>query len=169
MVSLLFAIVVGQSASKVLPADIDRLVDKPWVGKLTYLDYSSGKRTTLETSLAVTRVEGKPSSWKFAIGYPGEPKANGSSLVSISVDGRQFDGETVSERKRLKVGALRIVTDRDGEDDGKPAHIRHVYLVSDTAFSIQKLVRFNGAKNFLERNRYRWIVASKRKSEEERF
>ena len=70
--------------------------------------------------------------------------------------GSVFDGEAVVERSELPGGAVRVVTEADGEDDHKPARFRHEYEMGPRACSIRKLVRFEGESAFFERNTYRW-------------
>ena len=137
-------------------SDIDGLVGGTWVGSLTYLDYTSKKPYTMPSTLTVERVAGSASSWTFRLGYPDEPHANREELVVLSEQGRVFDGEAVVERATLPGGGVRVVTETDGEDDRRPARIRHLYLVGRSSFSIQKLVRFSGEAEFIERNTYRW-------------
>jgi hypothetical protein len=51
---------------------------------------------------------------------------------------------------------VRLVTEGDGEDNGLPARIRHVYMLEAEAVSMQKLVRGAKDQDFFERHIYRW-------------
>ena len=145
------------AAARTTPADLDRLIGPAWTGTLTYLDYQSGKPTLLRATLQVTRDPSQsPPVWQWAISYPDEPKANRVEPLRLSADGRTLDDEAVIERSELPGGVVRLVTQTDGEDDGRPATLRHVYLLGPTQCSIEKRVTFPGSPESLQRNIYRW-------------
>jgi hypothetical protein len=146
----------AQPAPRIEPADVQRLTGAPWRGSLTYLDYTSRKPTTIASALVVTRVDGDGRSWVFDYQYPDEPKANSASRVSIAGDGSTIDGERVVERSVLAGGIVRIVTEKSGEDDRRPAMFRFTYLVGDSSFSRRKEVKFEGTTDYFERHTYSW-------------
>jgi hypothetical protein len=92
----------------------------------------------------------------LACQYPNAPKANSASRVTIAGDGSTIDGERVTERSVLAGGIVRIVTEKSGEDDRRPAMCRFTYLVGDSSFSRRKEVRFEGTTNYFERHTYTW-------------
>src|SRR3712207_2926331 len=55
-------------------ADLAPVEGEKWVGELTYLDYTSNKKTVIKSNLAVTKKS--ETAWSFAYEYPDEPKAN---------------------------------------------------------------------------------------------
>lgn len=145
-------------------SDIECLVGKNWVGSLEYLDYQSAKPVTLKCNLKVTRDKASPRTWKFALGYGDEPKANRENLVVLSQDGKSFYGDTVSSRS-YKAGqhnkfTIRITTESQGTDNNKKATLRHLYTITPTSFTDQKLVEFAGESHFFQRNIYRWQARS---------
>ena len=150
----LFAFSAVAQNTKLVPKELKVLEGAAWTGTLTYLDYSSGKKTSIKSDLTISKLGER--KWSFAFTYPDEPKANSKDDVLLSEDGRTFDGETVVERTKLKNGILRIVTSRPGKDNDKPATIRHTYLFSKTEFSIRKDVKLDGGTEFFERNTYSW-------------
>ena len=144
------------AAARALPADLDLLAGPLWRGTLTYLDYQSGKPVSIKSNLLFTRLPGDEPRWEQRLGYDDEPHANNGDTVALAEGGRLLDGEVVTEREALPGGGVRLVTETDGADDEKPARIRHVYTLGASAASLQKLVRFAGSAEFLERNVYRW-------------
>lgn len=148
------ASVLGQSAS-VVPGDLYAL-DGTWTGTLTYLDYSSGKKTSIKSDLRVGRMEGEAGAWSFEYIYPDEPKANGTSVVKLSPDGRILNDQAVLKREKLPDGTIKIVTTKTGTDNDKKALFRFTYLIAPSSFSILKEVKVEGADQFFERNTYRW-------------
>ena len=142
--------------ARVGPTDLDVLVGKPWTGTLTYKDYQSGMPTTIRSSLVVTRVAGRADAWDVRFGYSDEPRANRENVVVRGSDGTVFDDETVVERTVMEDGSVRIVTESDGEDDHRPARLRHVWVLGRHRSSLEKLVRYTGEAEFFERNVYRW-------------
>ncbi len=146
---------VAQGAS-VSAGDLKTLEGREWSGTLTYLDYSSNKKTSIKSNLKVTAAAEDKMAWRFEYIYPDEPKANGKSDVKLSTDGLTFNEQTVIERIKLADGTTKIVTTKDGPDNGKKALFRHTYLVSAKSFSIMKEVRTEGSADFFERNTYTW-------------
>jgi hypothetical protein len=153
--SLLAALAWPQAAS-VRPEDLRRLAGARWTGTLTYTDYSSNRRVSIPSNLTVTERDGGATSWLFEYEYPKEPKANGRREVTLAGDGATLGGETVVERSSLEGGLLRIVTEKRGADDDRPALFRYTYLIGASSFSVRKEVRPDGAEQFFERNVYSW-------------
>jgi hypothetical protein len=149
----------AQTPARLTPTDVDRLLGPRWEGILEYKDYSSGKQTTIKSTLDVTRgpaLANGSATWELRVGYNDEPNANSSETAVLSADGRTFRGEQVTERTLLPDGTLRLVTEQEGSDNNQPARFRFVYLLGKAAVSIQKLVRFGADEAFFERNIYRW-------------
>ena len=148
----------GRSAAgeaRVVAADIDALTGAPWVGTLTYLDYTSGKQTTIDSSLMVQRVEGQ-TAWTFGIGYQKEPHADATEVVKLSSDGRMLGDETVISRQTLDAGGVVIVTQMRGEDNQRPATLRFEYRIEARRVSKRKVVEFGGSEAPFQRHVYVW-------------
>jgi hypothetical protein len=157
LVSRLFSVSLdAQTAPHIEPADMQRLSGAPWKGSLTYLDYTSKKPISITSTLVVTRADADGRSWRFDYQYPDEPTANSASTVTIDGDGSAIDGERVTERSVLADGIVRIVTEKPGQDDRRPATFRFTYLIGDASFSRRKEVRFEGAADYFERHTYSW-------------
>lgn len=148
--------VSSAAAQSLMPDDLKRLQGREWVGELTYLDYSSNKKTVIKSNLKVTRVGTDGRVWQFEYLYPDEPKANDKSEVRLGADGRTFNDQTVIEKTRLANGVLKLVTTKPGTDNNKNALFRFTYLLDDTTFSIVKEVKVEGSAAYFERNAYRW-------------
>lgn len=133
--------------------DLNIVTGKKWTGKLTYLDYKSNKEVSIPADITVEKTE-DPDAFIFINEYPDEPKANGSETIRIEDNGKIFGNETVTEKISDEEGSLKIVTERDGMDDEKPALIRHTYFISKTKFTVQKDVNFRDGNNFLKRHIY---------------
>lgn len=155
LTSALAALAIPQTA-RLTAEDLRRLTGAQWTGTLSYLDYRSNKKTTIQSSLKVTRVEGNESSWLFEYTYPAEPKANGRRVVKLEEGGTVIDGETIVERTRLDGDAFKVVTEKRGKDNDRDALFRYTYTFGASSFSILKEVRPEGASEFFERNRYSW-------------
>jgi hypothetical protein len=158
---LLFAIfaLVGSTraqTAKMSSSDLRPLEGIAWTGELSYLEYGSKKSVSIKSNVVVNRDSADKLKWKFAFSYPHEPNANREEIVVLTCDGKAFDGENVTERKKLKDGTLLIVTSSPGKDDDRDAIFRHTYTIGRNTFSIRKDVRFVGESEFFERNTYRW-------------
>lgn len=154
-VTCFFGFVVAD-APKVADKDLRLLVGQQWAGTLTYMDYRSNKKISIPSNLTVTQSMEDKLSWVFEYQYPDEPKANGKKVVTISRDGRIFNGERVIERTKPASDTLRIVTEKEGEDNDRRALFRYTYLLGAKSFSIKKEVRYEGETGFFERNEYSW-------------
>jgi hypothetical protein len=139
-----------------LPDDIDALTGPAWIGTLTYLDYTTGRHTTIDSSFIVRRVGDSPPAWEFGVGYSKEPHADSKEILSLSADGRALGDMHVLARESLTNGGLRFVTECDGEDDRRSARLRFEHTVTLHEYSRRKLVRFNGESQFVERHVYQW-------------
>jgi uncharacterized protein YceK len=138
-------------------ADIDALTGPAWIGTLTYLDYTSRERTTIDSSLIVRRTGDSPPSWEIGIGYSKEPQADSSEVISLTDGGRILGDEHVISRESLPGGGVRFVTEADGEDDHRPSRFRFEHTLLSGEYSRRKLVRFKGQEEFFERHVYRWV------------
>ncbi len=146
--------VFGQTA-KIDPDKLRILEGSEWIGTLTYLDYSSNKRTSIKSNLKVSGLASNYRGWKFDYIYPEEPKANSSAFVRLSNDGAMVNGQKVVEFSKEK-DYSRLVTESEGPDNGKKAIFRFTYLFSPKSFSITKEVKAEGSDEFFERNTYNW-------------
>lgn len=139
------------------PSDFDLLQGGPWSGTLTYLDYSSGKSTTIRSTLQVTRAA--EGSWKFAVGYNDEPHANAADEVHLEQGGRTLRSDDSVEhvvRRTSSGNTIELVTEQSGEDNGKPALIRRVRTITRDEYSLAKFIRPEGQPDFFKRHEYRW-------------
>lgn len=143
-------------AAKIKIDDFQRLAGAQWTGTLTYLDYGKNKKVSIPSRLAVTRSGTDRQSWVFEYQYPDEPQANSKQIVAIGKDGKTIGDAKVVERTTLADKTLKIVTEKAGTDDDKPALFRFTYLLSAKSFSLKKEVRYEGAGEFFERNEYSW-------------
>lgn len=144
------------AAAKVKVDDFQHLAGAQWTGTLTYLDYGRNKKVSIPSRLSVTRSDTERRSWIFEYQYPDEPQANDKQIVAIGKDGKTIGDAKVVERTTLADKSLRIVTEKAGTDNDKPALFRYTYLLSAKSFSIKKEVRYEGASEFFERNEYSW-------------
>ena len=151
-----FAGLAYAQAPKVSAEDLRGLTGGQWKGTLTYRDYGTGRQVSIPSDLIVTQAAGDETSWVFEYVYPKEPKANGRQTVRLEEGGAVIDGERVVERTSLAGGALKVVTEKRGKDDGREAVFRHTYTFAASSFSVSKEVRHEGAAEFFERSRYSW-------------
>ncbi|MCA0374623.1 MAG: hypothetical protein LCH84_03070 [Gemmatimonadetes bacterium] len=139
-------------------ADIERIAGPGWRGTLTYRDYTTEARTTIQAAPLLVRLPppaGGGTRWEFRMAYADEPHANSGDTITLSADGRRFRDADVVERQVLADGRVQLVTEQDGRDNDRPARIRTVYLLGERAASLQKLVRYEGG-TFFERHVYSW-------------
>jgi hypothetical protein len=154
--SVFFCIITSfqEKNPRIYVADLKRLTGEKWIGQLTYLDYSSNKKTSIKANLQVSRSASDNQVWYFKNEYPLEPKANSIDTLIISVDGKMLDDEKVIERTRVNKTAVRIITRKNSVDNGKEKIFRYTYNISDKTFSIKKEEKNKNDVAFIERNVY---------------
>lgn len=124
-----------------------------WEGKLTYLDYSSGKPYTMLANIMIDLTSDK-KGYVMGYEYPKEPQEN-SKDTSFIID-NFFDKEKIVEFKKDSDRGFRLVTEKEGEDgnDHKKAILRHTYQLISNTYSIKKEVKFEGSNVWIKRNEY---------------
>jgi hypothetical protein len=124
-----------------------------WKGKLTYLDYSSGKPYTMSANLKISLTEDK-SGLIMGYEYPNEPHANSKDTTYIV--NKLFGKDKIVQFKKSVDGGFTMVTEIVGEDgnDYKKAILRHTYLLNKNTFSVVKDVKFVGTDKWIKRNEY---------------
>lgn len=95
-----------------------------WEGKLTYLDYSSGKPYTMLANINIDLTSDK-KGYVMGYEYPKEPQENSKDTIFI-ID-NLFDKEKIVEFKKDSGGRFTLVTEIKGEDgnENKKAILRH--------------------------------------------
>ena len=146
---------ISQQPGKISTGDFATALGA-WKGKLTYLDYSSGKPYTMPANVIISVNEKGKGEIVLALIYPDEPKANGNDTLVISKNGMELNGAKLVSKKITSDGSVQIITDKEGTDgnDNKKALLRHVYTINKNNFSNRKEVRFAGTDKWILRNEY---------------
>ena len=143
-----------KATNRITAKDINVLTGGEWKGSLTYLDYSSNKKTTIPANLVVERAA-EQNTWYFKNLYPDEPKANGIDTIRLTAGGKTLDNETVVSRKD-SAGIIKLITQKQLNDDGIIKIFRFTYIISPNKFSIKKEERKKTEATFFERNQYQF-------------
>jgi hypothetical protein len=130
-----------------------------WEGKLTYLDYSSGKPFTMLANIKIGLTADK-NGYIMGYEYPKEPHANSKDTTFIN-DNLFGKDKIVSFQKNTN-GSFTLVTEVDGEDgnENKKAILRHTYQLVSNTYSIVKDVKFEGTDKWVKRNEYILVKSS---------
>ncbi len=154
---LLLVVMAFTSPEKqIYPNDFKILTGQLWTGKLTYLDYSSNKKTTIPANITISQSAQNKNIWYFKNEYPKEPHANGIDTVVVSKDGKKINEEQVMERVMSNDSTITIITQKNYNDDGKAKVFRYTYSISKHKFSIKKQERALKEGIFIERNTYEY-------------
>lgn len=149
---------VQQQEPTLQPSELHHLKGT-WNGMLTYKDYTSGYSGNVETIIYCTRKGDEASSrvWVLKFEYPKEPRANSQNEYEISRDGTMINGEKIIAKELLEDGSIKVVTEKRGKDgnDQKPCTIRTVFQLSAGNLVISKLVKFDDAQEYFQRNVYK--------------
>ncbi len=124
-----------------------------WEGKLTYMDYSTGKPFTMLANIKIT-LTADNKGYILSYVYPKEPHAN--SIDTTYIVDNNFGKDKIVEFNKDKDGGYKMTTEVDGNDgnDNKKAVLRHIYLLKSNTFSINKEVKFEGTDKWIKRNEY---------------
>lgn len=124
-----------------------------WEGKLTYLDYASGKPFTMLANIKISlTVDTK--GYVMGYEYPKEPQAN--SMDTTYIVNKLFGKDKIVEFKKDSEGGYKMISEVDGNDgnDNKKAILRHTYILKSNTYSIIKDVKFDGTNKWIKRNEY---------------
>ena len=124
-----------------------------WEGKLTYLDYVSGKPFTMLANINICLTEDK-KGYVLGYEYPKEPHANSKDTTFIVEN--YFGKDKIVEFKKDLDGGYKMITEVGGNDgnDNKKAILRHTYILKSNTYSIIKDVKFEGTDKWIKRNEY---------------
>jgi hypothetical protein len=124
-----------------------------WEGKLTYLDYASGKPFTMLANIKIG-LTADNMGYIMRYEYPKEPHAN--SIDTTRIVGNYFGKDKIMEFQKDSESEYKMITEIDGNDgnDNKKAVLRHIYILKSNAFFISKEVKFEGTDKWIKRNEY---------------
>jgi hypothetical protein len=124
-----------------------------WEGKLTYLDYSSGKPYTMLANIKIS-LTADNMGYVMSYEYPKEPHANSKDTTFIV--GNYFGKDKIVKFKKHSDAEYKMTTEVDGNDgnENKKAVLRHTYLLKSNTFSVTKEVKFEGSDKWIKRNEY---------------
>jgi hypothetical protein len=124
-----------------------------WEGKLTYLDYSTGKPYSMSANIKISLTADK-NGYIMGYEYPKEPHAN--SIDTTFIMGNYFGKDKIVRFEKVADGGFTLVTELAGEDgnDNKQAVLRHTYILKLYTYSIRKDVKFEGTDKWIKRNEY---------------
>ena len=89
--------------------------------------------------------------------YPNEPKANNSTRLKISDDGRVINGHAIVSRIEHPDGGIEYQMEYEGKDDSKKAIIRQTLIIGPDVFIRQKEVKFNPNESWILRNTFSYV------------
>ena len=154
------------AAQSVTPASVHSGIAGHWVGTLEYKDYSDPTRhVTLPTILnAAPGAEGGAALLFTYDDGPGKTVTGGDRFI-LSADAGTLDWtgvkqaspelfRVVSLERNDEAGTIRLVAEREGQDDHKPATLRETITLGRTELTILKEVRPTGS-DFSFRHVYR--------------
>lgn len=153
MAATLFILVCTSSKAQSFQIrDLSNSVGK-WKGKLTYLDYSSGKPYTMSANIKISLTENK-SGYILEYEYPDEPHANAADTTYVN--DKLFGKDKIVEFTKAPQGDFTLITETEGEDgnDHKKAILRHTYKLTANKYSVVKDVKFDGTDKWIKRNEY---------------
>lgn len=124
-----------------------------WEGKLTYLDYSTGKPFSMLANIKISLTQ-DGMGYIMGYEYPKEPHANAKDTTYIKDD--FFGNDKIVAFESDVNGGFKMITEVAGEDgnEHKKATLRHTYTLKSNTFSIMKEVMFEGTNAWIKRNEY---------------
>ncbi len=131
-----------------------------WQGKLTYLDYTSGKPYTMLVNIQISLTDDN-KGYIMSYEYPNEPHANSKDTTYIK--DKLFGEDKIVEFTKDAAGGFTLVTEKEGEDgnDHKKAILRHTYTLKTNNYSVVKDMKFDGTDVWIKRNEYQFEKGNK--------
>ncbi|MEL6442825.1 MAG: S41 family peptidase [Bacteroidota bacterium] len=149
----------GEAAATPLPFDA---LAGGWTGTLTYTDYSDDTTQatlTISASGRALRRGGARLGLRY-VRADGSSSAMGTMTLRERRGQVEYGGEAWTELEReVRPDGFRLVLEREGEDNRRPATIRHTIALNGDALTDQKDVRYDGTEVFVMRNVYRLVRA----------
>ena len=142
-------------ADKVHVNDLKIITGDPWKGKLTYLDYSTGNKTSIPANLTVLQASGNKNIFYFLHEYPKEPKANRTDTFVISNDGKNLNEQQVIKKEKIG-NIIKLITESSTDKDGMAKNFRYTYLLGSNLFSIKKEEKALKDTGYFTRNIYEY-------------
>ena len=151
-ISALYFLCTSTNAQSLLVKDLSISVGT-WEGKLTYLDYTSGKPYTMSVNIQIGLTADK-KGYVMGYEYPTEPHANSKDTTYI-ID-KKFGNDSVVEFLKYPDEGYKMITEVEGKDgnDDKKAILRHIYDLKPNTYTITKEVKFVGTDVWIKRNQY---------------
>jgi len=147
---LILTVFTFKVSAQIKTKDLRSLIGN-WKGNLTYTDYSSGKPVKILADIAVSEIS--RHSFIFAYQYPKEPHANSSDTINIGAKGKMLNDKRVLSRT-IYNKTVKLVTEKQGSDNNKPAALRYTYMIGKSNFVIRKEVRYVTDTEYFLRNEY---------------
>ena len=143
------------NAQRVTITDLSNSVGS-WEGKLTYLDYTSGKPYTMLANIKIS-LTADNKGYIMSYEYPKEPQANANDTTYVN--DKLFGKDKIVDFKKSADGSFTLVTEIAGEDgnDHKKAILRHTYTLKSNNYSVVKDVKFDGTDVWIKRNEYQLV------------
>ncbi|MBC6609969.1 DoxX family protein [Hymenobacter sp. BT507] len=144
--------------STITSADWQPLLHADWHGTLTYRDYRSQQLVTLATQLHATQTAPQDLRLQYSYREPDGRTVAGTDHLRILADGTRMEWDgllmQLHHKQQLPGHTLQLVLVGEGQDDNRPATIRHTVLLADQRYSVRKEVRFASDTTFLLRHEY---------------
>jgi hypothetical protein len=125
-----------------------------WKGTLTYLDYKDNKETTIPANTLI-EIAGNEAFNQYVF-YSAEPDKNARTKYEIKNKGMMLNDRKITGRTHLPDGSLQLTMESTGTDgnDNKAAAFQHILIISSSAFSVTKMVKFNEEEGYFRRHIY---------------
>lgn len=148
--ALIFFTITINAQDTIALSDYEILNNTNWKGTLTYKDFSSGKQTSIPSSLQIKIEDDKVKS---SIRYDYEPNKNYTSKVKIKKNGTYYGDEKVISN--ILENKTRIITTTyNGKDNRKKAIFFFTYKFDNESYTITKEVQYKNTKERFVRNTY---------------
>ena len=163
LAALLLGALGRPSSAQTDPLAPYRALAGDWAGTLTYTDYGDDRtRVELGVRIAVAPTRDSTGTPALAFGYSytepdGRAVEGGRSLLVPGRDPARLrfgDHNWTVAARDTTAGAVRLVAERDGDDNDRPATIRETLTADGASWTLVKEVRYAGAGAFFERHTY---------------
>ena len=155
--TLSFLALQNISAQEITSAQLDQL-NGEWEGALTYTDYSDDKsQYELKTKLIAAFKKGK-GVLKYIYTEPNGKIVKGKQKMKLGKTAESFylasDFAISSFEQSDAANSWKLMLQKEGTDNNKPAIIKQVIILNDNNFSITKMIRYKDQDGFIQRNKY---------------
>jgi hypothetical protein len=132
-----------------------------WQGSLNYAGTIIRKPFSTTAGLIVKQA-GNSDTLLFVNLYTKNAYENVTDTITISIDGRRVNNDTIKSKRYTNEGSIEIITEAQGfdHDNNKAAIVRKTYTIGKRFYTYKKQVQPEGETDWLDSEEFKYECKS---------